>query len=116
MLTLDAQTKVSERLSLEYSGKYVHFDPDPQNASTFLNVLTVNYYYTNNLWMKIFAQNNSANNRVYLYGMLGWRFKPPFGALYLIYSHDEYSVPTLTEKKIFNNVFLKFTYPIYIKG
>jgi len=116
MFTLNARAKASEKLSVEYSGKYVHFDPDPQNASTYLNVLTINYYYTNNLWMKVFAQNNTANDRVYFYGMLGWRFKPPFGALYLIYSHDKYTMLSGTEKNIFNNVFLKFTYPIFIKG
>lgn len=116
MVTLDASVKATDKLSLEYSGKYVHFDPDPSNATTFLNVLTVNYYYTNNLWLKVFAQNSTSNDKIYLYGLLGWRFKPPFGALYLIYSHDEYSLPLTTEKKTFNNVFLKFTYPIYIKG
>ncbi|MDP3643756.1 MAG: DUF5916 domain-containing protein [Bacteroidota bacterium] len=116
MISLDASVKATNKLSLEYSGKYVHFDPDPTNASTYLNVLTVNYYYTNNLWMKVFAQNSTANNKFYLYGLLGWRFKPPFGALYLIYSHDEYSLHATIEKKSFNNVFLKFTYPIYIKG
>ena len=116
MVTLNGSVKATNKVSLEYSGKYVHFDPDPTDASTFLNVLTFNYYYTNNLWLKVFAQNSTANDKIYLYGLLGWRFKPPFGALYLIYSHDEYSIPATAETKSFNNFFLKFTYPIYIKG
>jgi len=116
MFTLDARTKFSKKLSLEYSGKYLHYNPDPQNVSTFLNVLTLNYYYTNNLWMKVFAQNSTANDKIYLYGMLGWRFKPPFGALYLIYSHDEYMLPVNNVNKISNNLFLKFTFPITIMG
>jgi len=116
MITLDAKTKISEKLSLEYSGKYLNYNPDPKNESTFLNILSVNYYYTNNLWMKVFAQNSTANDRIYLFGMLGWRFKPPFGALYLIYSHDEYALPQNSGMKVLDNVFLKFTYPINIKG
>lgn len=114
IITLDAKTKLSEKLSLEYSGKYLHYNPDPKNETTYLNILTVNYYYTNNLWMKVFAQNSTANDRVYLYGMLGWRFKPPFGALYLIYSHDEYKLPVTSEQKVFDNLFLKITYPLTI--
>lgn len=116
MLSFDARAKLAQKVSIEYSGKYVHFNPDPTNESTYLNVLTLNYYYTNNLWMKVFAQNSTANDKVYLYGMLGWRFKPPFGALYLIYSHDEFRSIGNTAKTKFNNVFLKLTYPIYIKG
>lgn len=116
MLTLDAATKLSKKLSVEYSGRLVKYEPDPKNNSTFLNILTLNYYYTNNLWLKVFAQSSTATDKIYLYGMLGWRFKPPFGAIYLIYSHDEYKVLPTTEQKTFNNFFLKFTYPIFIKG
>jgi len=34
--------------------------------------------------------------------------------LYLIYSHDEYVLPVNNEEKVFNNLFLKFTFPITI--
>lgn len=100
--------KVFQNLSLSYTANWLNFEPDPDNNSTFINVLTANYNFTNDLWLKVFAQNNTQNKNRYFYGMLGWRFKPPFGALYLIYSHDKY------EKGIpkSDNVFLKLTYPI----
>jgi hypothetical protein len=41
---------------------------------------------------------------------MGWRFKPPFGALYLIYSHDKYDENTGNPNS--NNFFVKLTYPI----
>ncbi|MBT6765935.1 MAG: hypothetical protein HOA90_15520, partial [Prolixibacteraceae bacterium] len=48
----------------------------------------------------------------YFYGMFAWRFKPPFGALYLIYSHDEFRDVAGFSKS--DNLFLKLTYPISI--
>lgn len=102
------RVKLFQNLSLSYTANILEFSPDADENSTFINVLTANYNFTNDLWLQIFAQNNTKNENVYFYGKLGWRFKPPFGALYLIYSHDQYEneIPTT------NNFFVKLTYPI----
>ncbi len=106
------RVKPIKNLSLEYSTSYLHFVPDPDLSSTFINVLTANYNFTNDLWIKLFAQNSTSNERIYIFGLFGWRFKPPFGALYLIYSHDSY---VLTESPVrLDSFFLKLTLPIAI--
>jgi len=104
------RVKPIKNLSLEYSTSYLRFVPDPDSSSTFINVLTANYNFTNDLWIKLFAQNSTNNERIYIYGLFGWRFKPPFGALYLIYSHDSY---ILAENPVrLDSFFLKLTLPI----
>jgi len=45
--------------------------------------------------------------------MAGWRFKPPFGAVYLIYSHDQ-EAELMGDLARADAVFLKFTLPISI--
>jgi hypothetical protein len=106
------RVKPIQKLSLQYSTSYLRFVPDPDSSSTFINVLTANYNFTNDMWIKLFAQNSTENNRIYIYSLFGWRFKPPFGALYLIYSHDSYS---LAENPVsINSFFLKITLPISI--
>jgi hypothetical protein len=106
------RVKPLKNLSLEYSTSYLRFVPDPDLSSTFINVLIANYNFTNDLWIKLFAQNSTENKRVYIYGLFGWRFKPPFGALYLIYSHDNFILTEVTQKS--DSFFLKLTLPIAI--
>ena len=104
--------KPIKNLSLNYTSSVVRFVPDSEVSSTFLNVITSDYNFTKDIWIKIFAQNSLVNEKVYLYGLFGWRFKPPFGALYLIYSHDEYIISDVPY--ISDNFYLKLTLPISI--
>jgi hypothetical protein len=106
------RVKPIQNLSLDYSTSYLRFVPDPDSSSTFINVLTANYNFTNDLWIKLFAQNSTSNERIYIYGLFGWRFKPPFGALYLIYSHDNYELAEGPGK--LDSFFLKLTLPIAV--
>jgi hypothetical protein len=75
-------------------------------------VVTLNYNFTKDLWLKLFAQNSTQNENIYIYGLLGWRFKPPFGAVYFIYSHDQYGEDSVMPDT--DNFFVKLTYPITI--
>ncbi len=107
------------RLNLKYDIAWLDFKPDTiaypdirLEHSTLLNILTIDYYFTNNLWIRLFAQHNSYTERIYLYGQFGWRFKPPFGALYLIYAGDNYFDHKAKRYYDHQTVFLKFTYPI----
>jgi hypothetical protein len=112
LLSGGARVKLFQNLSLSYSANVLKFNPDDDNNSTIINVATANYNFTKDLWLKIFAQNSTQNDNIYLYGLMGWRFKPPFGALYLIYSRDQFGYKTDTHTT--NNFFVKLTYPITI--
>ena len=113
LLEAEGQFKLSNKLAVEYSGNWLHYDPDTTNSTTFINILSLQYNITNDLWFKVFAQNNSSIDRFYFYGLFGWRFKPPFGAVYLIYTRDEfleYPQDIGYEGQV---VYLKFTYPVH---
>ncbi len=107
--------KLSSKLAVEYSFQRIWYEPDTANYSTLINVLSVYYNFTKDLWVKVFAQNNSAYDHIYVYGLFGWRFRPPFGAVYLIYTRDELS--TFPENEFYQGdiFYLKFTYPIVIR-
>jgi hypothetical protein len=108
----EGRVKVFKKLSLSYSLNMINFHPDPNYNTTVLNALTANYNFTNDLWLKFFAQSSSAYKDFYLYGLFGWRFKPPFGALYLIYSQYQSNNPEGVPNS--NNLFLKLTLPLTI--
>lgn len=111
--SLGGRIKITQKMALEYGGDYIKFTPDEENQSTFINVLSVNYNFTKDLWVKLFAQNSTSDSKVYFYGLAGWRFKPPFGAIYLIYSHDQ-EAEVMGDLARADAVFLKFTLPISI--
>ena len=110
-LSLEGRVKLTEKMSLAYSGDLIKFTPDIEENSTVINVLTVNYNFTNNLWVKLFAQNSTSSSKVYFYGLAGWRFRPPFGAIYLIYSHDQ-EAELMGDLAYADALFLKITLPI----
>jgi hypothetical protein len=110
-LSLAGRLKITEKLAAEYSGDLIRFTPDTDSSSTFINVLSLNYNFTRDLWVRVFAQNSTSINKIYFYGMAGWRFKPPFGSLYLIYSHDQVS-EIMDELARADAIFLKLTLPI----
>jgi hypothetical protein len=112
LLTGGTRFKLIKNLSVQYTANLLHFNPDPGINSTLINILSVSYNFSKDLWLKVFAQNSTASDKFYFYGMFGWRFKPPFGAFYLIYSHDQFNGTMKNEK--YGNLFLKLTYPVSI--
>lgn len=106
--------KIFKNLSVNYELNYLSFSPDPTNESTWLNILGFDYYFTNDLWIRIFAQNNSRTNKYYFYGLFGYRFKPPFGAVYLIVNTDNYYHFDEDQRYYSEIVFVKLTYPISV--
>ena len=109
------QVRLFKNMSVSYDLNILKYNPDPYDNSTFINVLSLDYFFTKDLWIRVFTQNNSSINKYYFYGLFGWRFKPPFGAVYLIVSADQYdeTEPEITELQS-NILFLKLTYPITI--
>ncbi|MEN8224439.1 MAG: DUF5916 domain-containing protein [Bacteroidota bacterium] len=113
LISGDVNFKVSDKFSLELSSNYVNFSPDTTNSTTLINVLSAQYYFTKDLWVKVFAQNSTSHEKFYVYGLFGWRFKPPFGAVYLIYTRDQEILPEHPQQQA-DIFFLKLTYPIRI--
>lgn len=111
--SLGGRMKITEKMAVEYGGDLIKFTPDEEDQSTFINVLSLNYNFTKDLWVKVFAQNSTSTSKIYFYGLAGWRFKPPFGALYLIYSHDQ-EAELMGDLLHADALFLKFTLPIAI--
>ena len=110
-LSLDGRMKITEKLAASYSGDLIRFVPDDEERSTFINVVSLNYNFTKDLWIRVFAQNSTRTKKIYFYGMTGWRFRPPFGALYLIYSHDQ-EAELMGDLARADALFLKLTLPI----
>ena len=108
------QLKIN-KLAFEINPRYIQFSPETSTFKTsFINSLSATYNFSNNLWIKVICQNNSSINKLYVYGLFGWRFKPPFGYLYFIVNHIEYLDP----EGAFQNKyigFLKLTYPITVR-
>ncbi len=111
--SMGGRMKLTEKLAAQYSGDLIQFTPDEDNLSTLINVVSLNYNFTKDLWIRLFAQNSTSSSKVYFYGMTGWRFKPPFGALYLIYSHDQ-EAELMGDLARADALFLKLTLPISI--
>lgn len=106
------QLKVLDRLALELKPKYINFTPETISyKDSFINSFSVTYNFTNDLWVKLICQNNTSYDKIYVYGLFGWRFKPPFGYLYFIVNHIEY----FDNMDLFQNkyiAYLKLTYPL----
>jgi len=109
------QFKAFERLALELKPKYISFNPETSTyKTTFINSLSATYNFSNDLWVKLIIQNNTSIEKIYVYGLLGWRFKPPFGNLYFIVNHTEYLDPVGQFQNKYIG-YLKLTWPIMIR-
>lgn len=104
-------TKPNQKFSFEYSLKKIKFYPDIEDKSTFINILTFNYQFTPDLFLRIFTQNNTVNNRYYLYSIFGFRFRPPYSAFYIVFTNDEFDSRVYT-KEINRILFFKFSHSI----
>ena len=112
---LSGRVQLFKKLSLTYELNILQYDQEPLESSTIINVSGADYFFTRDLWIRIFTQNNSSVKKYYFYGLFGWRFKPPFGALYFIVSSDRYEHFDPEFEEIRSNIaFLKLTYPLII--
>lgn len=103
-----------ESLALTYEYNNLKYQPDPGGDATQINIITADYNFTRDLWIRLLVQNNSGLDRFYIYGLVGWRFQPPFGAIYFIYTSEELSplaAPVTVSDKI---AFIKLSYQLEI--
>jgi hypothetical protein len=70
---------------LGYSLTRLELDPDPEGDTTWIHVFEAMYTFNPDLFVKLFAQTNSAIDKVNVRVVGVWRFKPPFGSLQLAY-------------------------------
>lgn len=77
--------KLSQDLSISYELTRLIFDPDPENSSTWIHVIRATNYFTNDLFLKLFYQINSAIEKKNIQILFVYRFQPPFGFIQLAY-------------------------------
>ncbi|MFZ5516500.1 MAG: DUF5916 domain-containing protein [Candidatus Zhuqueibacterota bacterium] len=105
----ETRFKVQDKFSVEYELEKLSFNPDPATESTWLNIVTLNYQFTPDLFVRLFNQHRTENNRIYVYGLFGWRFKMPNSAIYFVYTRDDFDQPGL--RRAGNEIFfLKLAY------
>jgi hypothetical protein len=77
--------KQGDKLSLEYALNRLILDPDPEQETTWIHVLRLDYFFNKDLFLKLFFQLNSAIEKKNIQLVFVWRFQPPFGMLQLAY-------------------------------
>ncbi len=81
----DVTFKVSDAWNFSYEVLYLDLEPDLEGRSTWIHVLRSTYYFTNDLFVKLFAQTNSAIDKENFQLLTVWRILPPFGSLQVAY-------------------------------
>jgi len=115
---LRGSMKATDRIFLEAAVTCLRFSPDTTGRGTELYDLHAVYHFTSDLWIQLTSQYTSSKDRLYFYGLFGWRFAPPFGALYLAYTRDRFDTfdelhRTLSGKDQ-RAFFVKLTVPLAI--
>jgi hypothetical protein len=77
--------KITMDFSLQYTLTRVIFDPDPEEETTWIHVIRATNYFTNDLFVKVFYQINSAIDKKNIQVLFVYRFQPPFGFIQLAY-------------------------------
>ncbi len=110
LFSFGIQHRFFERLALGYDFQSITFVPDQTNRSNNLHILSIDYNVTRDLWLRLFTQTSSRDDRLYLYGLFGWRFFPPFSSLYIIYTTDRFDELQYLEQRKNDILFLKLSY------
>ncbi len=77
--------KLTQDFSLQYSLTRLIFEPDPEGETTWIHVIRATNYFTNDLFVKVFYQINSAIDKKNIQVLFVYRFQPPFGFIQLAY-------------------------------
>ncbi|MBN2346414.1 MAG: carbohydrate binding family 9 domain-containing protein [Candidatus Aminicenantes bacterium] len=77
--------KLGDRLSLEYDLNRLLLDPDPEDETTWIHVLRLDYFFNKDLFLKLFFQRQTALDKTNVQLVFVWRFQPPFGMLQLAF-------------------------------
>jgi hypothetical protein len=77
--------KLTQDFSLSYELTRLMYDPDPEDESTWIHVIRSDYYFTNDLFIKLFYQVNTSIDKQNIQVVFVYRFQPPFGFVQLAY-------------------------------
>jgi hypothetical protein len=80
--------KITKDFALQYSLTRLKYDPDPDpenKESRWIHVIRATNYFTNDLFIKLFFQTNSAIKKENIQVVFVYRFQPPFGLIQLAY-------------------------------
>lgn len=83
-----ATLKITDAWNVSYSLERSWLDPEPEDLddrSTVIHVLRSNYYFSKDLYLKLFYQTHTAINKQNVQVVMVWRFLPPFGSLQVAY-------------------------------
>lgn len=106
LATLDAEFRISSAWGFQYEVTWLDLEPDPELESTLIQVFRTNYYFTNNLFVTLFVQTNSAIEKENVQLLAVWRFLPPFGSLQLAYQRgtSEFGQPSEQGDTVFTKM------------
>ncbi len=85
LLTAGGHYKPTDESSLEYELQRLTLDPDPEDRSTWIHVLRGSQFFTNDLFLQLFFQSNSAIERNNVQVVFVYRYLPPFGTVQVAY-------------------------------
>jgi hypothetical protein len=77
--------KLTQDFSLSYQLTRLMYDPDPEDESTWIHVIRSDYYFTKDLFIKLFYQVNTSIDKKNIQVVFVYRFQPPFGFVQLAY-------------------------------
>jgi hypothetical protein len=70
---------------LQYDLSKLTYSPDPNGESTWIHVFLVNQFFTNDIYVKLFYQINTAIDKRNVQAVFVYRFQPPFGSFQVAY-------------------------------
>ncbi len=107
LVTGSASYKVTPELSVEYELQRLLLDPDPDDETTWIHVARASHFFTNDLFIRLFFQTNSAIDRRNLQAVFVWRYLPPFGTIQIAFQRGtaEFGLPSEQG----NTLFIKAT-------
>ncbi|MCP4663038.1 MAG: carbohydrate binding family 9 domain-containing protein [bacterium] len=108
LVSLEAKANLSDRWNLSYEATRLELDPDPAGRTTWIHVLRSDYYFTSDLFVKLFLQTNSAIDKDNVQALFVWRFKPPFGSLQVAYQRGTSDLGTESDQG--NTLFSKLSW------
>jgi len=104
----EGQFRITDSWNTSYELTRLVLNPDPDHETTWIHVFSSDYYFTNNLYVKLFFQTNSAITKENVQSVFVWRFKPPFGSLQVAYQRGTSELGQESEQG--NSLFTKFSW------
>ncbi len=83
--TASLKRKLTDTLSAEYELQRLTLTPDPEAEGTWIHVIRGSQFFTNNLFLRVFYQINSAIDRHNVQATFVYRYLPPFGTVQVVY-------------------------------